>query len=188
MSNTKSELLTSVTVEIPKGSNIKYEFNHISGDVRVDRIIAAPFKYPQNYGFIPETLDYDGDPLDVLIVGDFSLAPLTIINVRPIGVLLFDDEGLTDNKLICIFPKGQQFGDIQEVAELPTEILDEIEHFFCHYKDAEKKVVAVHGYDNAARAYKLICESENLYVRFENEFHSLPKEELVKLLKAKKIR
>jgi inorganic pyrophosphatase len=150
----------NVIIEIPYGSNIKYEMDKDSGMIFVDRFI--PMNYPCNYGYIPHTLSGDGDPADVLVVGKFALQPGVVIACRPIAVLLMEDESGTDEKILAVPTNklSQEFVDINGYKDLPEITINTITHFFEHYKDLEKnKWVKVLGWDNAEKAMELINEA-----------------------------
>jgi inorganic pyrophosphatase len=150
----------NVIVEIPQGSSpVKYELDKDSGAMFVDRFMHVAMFYPANYGFIPGTLAQDGDPLDALVIGAAAVMPSSVIRCRPIGVLLMEDEKGMDEKILMI-PVDKLnpfFNDIKNHTDLPSYLLEQISHFFTHYKDLEKgKWVKVVGYENAEAAAKLI--------------------------------
>lgn len=150
----------NVIIEVPLGSEpIKYEIEKESGAVFVDRFLHTSMHYPCNYGFIPHTLADDGDPTDVMVVGRRALMPGCVVSVRPVGVLLMEDDGGMDEKIVAV-PSNHLhpfYEDVQEVTDLPKILLDQIHHFFSHYKDLEEgKWVKVTGWDNKAKAIELI--------------------------------
>ena len=149
----------NVVIEIPKGSKVKYGGDKESGAVFVDRIVFTPMAYPAAYGFIPNTLAADGDPIDMLVLIPEAVLPGCVIRSRPIGVLKMEDESGMDEKVICV-PHDKihpLYSKIHEVSELPEITRQEIEHFFTHYKDLEKgKWVKIQGWDNQAKACELI--------------------------------
>ncbi len=140
---------------------VKYEIDKESGAIFVDRFVHTPMHYPGNYGFIPHTLSEDGDPVDVLIVGDVPVIAGAVIPVNPIGVLKMEDDGGMDEKIIAkpttkMFPYHK---DIENVFDLPEIVCQQIEHFFTHYKDLEKgKWVKILGWGDAEEAKKLLKE------------------------------
>lgn len=158
----------NVLIEIPANaaSPIKYEVDKDMGAVVVDRFMATPMFYPANYGFIPNTLADDGDPLDVLVVTPYPIMPGCVIRCRPVGVLNMEDEAGGDAKLVAV-PHDKvcaQYKDIQDVHDLPALLRDQIQHFFENYKDLESgKWVKVQGWDNAAAARKAVEESVAAY-------------------------
>ncbi len=148
----------NVIIEIPMNSEpVKYEVDKASGAIFVDRVLMTPMRYPCNYGYIPHTLSGDGDPADVLVIMPLPLLPGSVIRCRPLGMLKMTDEAGADTKLIAVpvdkvFPA---YSSIASVHDLPAHTLDQIRHFFEHYKDLEKgKWVKVEGWDGpeAARA------------------------------------
>ena len=124
-------------VEISKGSNCKYEIDHESGLLILDRVLFTATHYPQNYGFIPRTLSEDGDPLDVLIIMSEPMVPLSLTEATPIGVLEMVDNGALDEKIIAVCCHDPDYKDIKDISELPQHLADEIRHFFSVYKQLE---------------------------------------------------
>ena len=133
----------SAVIEIPKGSNCKYELDKDTGRLRLDRVLYTSTHYPANYGFIPRTYADDGDPLDVLVLCDVAIHPLTLVRVYPIGVMRMIDGGALDDKIIAIPFSDPTYNNINSVEELPHHIFDEIMHFFTVYKQLENKQTAV---------------------------------------------
>jgi inorganic pyrophosphatase len=126
-----------VTIEIPAGSRVKYEFDHESGRLRLDRILFTSMQYPTHYGYFEDTLGEDGDPLDALVfLPGFDLVPGVIVEARPIGVFNMTDDGGGDAKLLCV-PEDKRFDHIQELEDIDEWLKKEIEHFFTRYKDLE---------------------------------------------------
>jgi inorganic pyrophosphatase len=152
----------NIVVEIPKGSSIKYEFDTATGLLFVDRKLYTAMNYPFNYGFIPKTLEMDGDPVDALILGDDPVVPLSIVKSRPIGVLLTEDEEGQDSKVIAtpVSKIDPTFSKIDDIKDLPEYIENQIKHFFEHYKELEEgKFVKVKGWEGKQGAVKKITES-----------------------------
>ena len=148
-------------IEIPKGSRNKYEVDHETGRVYLDRVLYTGFVYPADYGFFEETLGEDGDPLDVLVLLDYPVFPGVGIKVRPVGVLTMSDESGGDDKVIAVQVKDPRWSHIQDVDDIPEYTRKEIEHFFEHYKDLEpEKWVKVDEWGSAARAEQLIVEAQ----------------------------
>ena len=152
----------NVIIEIPLGgSPIKYEIDKESGAIFVDRFVHTPMFYPGNYGFIPHTLSDDGDPVDVLVVGDMPVIAGAVLPVNPIGVLKMEDDGGMDEKIIAkpttkMFPYHE---NIENYTDLPAIVAQRIEHFFTHYKDLEKgKWVKIGKWGDAAEARRLVNE------------------------------
>ena len=131
--------IVNVLVEIPMNSSVKYEFDKDLGVIKVDRFLYTSMNYPFNYGFIPSTLEEDGDPVDVLLVSREPLYPGVLIEARPIGLLIMEDEKGKDSKVVAV-PKGKldrSYEGIEDVKDLPEATLDRIKHFFEHYKELE---------------------------------------------------
>ncbi|MDX1371141.1 MAG: inorganic diphosphatase [Nitrososphaeraceae archaeon] len=152
----------NVIVEIPRGSNIKYEVDNDTGLLFVDRKLFTAMFYPCNYGFIPSTLEDDGDPVDVLVLGEFSLVPLSVIRVRSVGVLNTEDEEGIDSKIIAvpIDKIDPGFTSIKDVNDIPENVKKQIEHFFQHYKELEgNKYVKISGWGNKQMADKKILDA-----------------------------
>ncbi len=153
----------NVIIEIPANhSPIKYEVDKDSGAVFVDRFMSTPMFYPTNYGYIPNTLSEDGDPLDVLVVTPYPLVPGCVIRCRPIGILNMSDEAGQDAKLIAV-PHDKLstiYHDVNETSDLPRLLVDQIQHFFENYKDLEEgKWVKVDGWADAAAAKEEIIKA-----------------------------
>lgn len=150
----------NVIIEVPMGADpIKYEIDKDSGAIIVDRFLHTAMHYPCNYGFVPHTLSDDGDPIDMLVVGRRPLLPGCVIAVRPVGVLRMEDDGGMDEKILSV-PQNRLhpfYEDVKNYTDLPQILLDQIKHFFEHYKDLEKdKWVNVHGWSDASHALELI--------------------------------
>jgi inorganic pyrophosphatase len=153
----------NVIIEVPVGGEpIKYEMDKDSGTLFVDRFLYTPMRYPGNYGFVPHTLSADGDPIDVLVCNTRVIIPGAVINCRPVGVLVMEDDGGGDEKIVAVpSPKlTQRYAKVQSYADLPQITLDQIRHFFEHYKDLEPgKWVRIDHWGDAAEARKLIAEA-----------------------------
>ncbi|MEP6482598.1 MAG: inorganic diphosphatase [Rhodoglobus sp.] len=146
-----------VIVEIPRGSRNKYEVDHKSGRVYLDRYLFTPMAYPTDYGFFENTLGLDGDPVDALILLDAPTFPGVGISVRPVAVFNMTDDGGSDAKVICVQAKDPRWSHIQDLADIPEQLVKEIEHFFTHYKDLEPgKWVKVEGWQGAAEAEAIV--------------------------------
>jgi inorganic pyrophosphatase len=153
----------NVVVEVAIGGEpIKYEMDKAAGTLFVDRFLYTPMRYPGNYGFIPHTLSEDGDPIDVLIANTRPIVPGAVINVRPVGVFKMVDDGGGDEKIIAVpVPKlTRRYEHVTNYTHLPAITLEQIQHFFEHYKDLEPgKWVRVVGWGDAAEAKRLIAEA-----------------------------
>jgi len=144
-------------IEIPKGSKVKYEVDHETGRVHLDRVLFTAFGYPTNYGFFENTLGLDGDPVDVLVLLDAELYPGSGLTVRPVGVFNMTDDGGSDAKVIAVLAKDPRWDWVQDVNDIPEFQRKEIEHFFEHYKDLEPgKWVKTEGWGDAAEAEKIV--------------------------------
>lgn len=126
-----------VVVEIPKGSRNKFEVDHESGKVKLDRYLYTSFGYPADYGFVVDTLGEDGDPLDALVLLSEPLFPGVAIDVRPVAMFKMSDDGGGDDKLLCVPAADPRWEHIQDLADVPSHELATIKHFFVHYKDLE---------------------------------------------------
>ena len=152
-------------IEIPKGSRVKYEVDHETGRVFLDRVLYTSFGYPTNYGFFDETLGLDGDPVDVLVLLDHDLYPGIGLKVRPVGVFNMTDDGGSDAKVIAVPAKDPRWDWVQEVEDIPEFTRKEIEHFFEHYKDLEPgKWVKTEGWGSRADAEAIVEAGVKAYV------------------------
>ena len=156
-----------VVIEIPANhAPIKYEIDKDMDCLMVDRFMATPMFYPANYGYISNTLADDGDPLDVLVVTPYPVAPGSVIRARPVGVLNMEDEAGEDAKLVAVPHEKltQLYNDVNDIDDLPQLLRDQIGHFFENYKDLEKgKWVKVKGWGNADEARQMILDSAEAY-------------------------
>lgn len=153
----------NVIIEVPVGGEpIKYEMDKASGALFVDRFLYTSMRYPGNYGFVPHTLSGDGDPIDVLVANTRALTPGAVINCRPIGVLLMKDEAGIDEKVLAVpsVRLTKRYENVLNYTDLPQITLDQIAHFFDHYKDLEgEKWVTIEGWGDATDAKSLIREA-----------------------------
>ena len=153
----------NVIIEVPVGGEpIKYELDKASGTLVVDRFLYTPMRYPGNYGFVPHTLSADGDPIDVLVCNTRAIVPGAVINCRPVGVLVMEDEAGGDEKVVAV-PSSKltmRYDLVANYTDLPGISLEQIEHFFAHYKDLEAgKWVKIHHWGDAAEARALIAKA-----------------------------
>ncbi len=155
------EFLTMI--EIPKGSKVKYELDKETGLLIVDRVLYASIHYPANYGFIPRTLGDDDDPLDVLVLMQEPVHPLTLVRARPIGMMHMVDDGEDDEKIICVNLDDPEFRSYNHYSELPEHRLDELRSFFEDYKKLENKEVNVEDFADAEEAIEAVQYSMDLY-------------------------
>ncbi|MEY3310652.1 MAG: hypothetical protein RL107_788 [Actinomycetota bacterium] len=146
-------------IEIPKGSRNKYEVDHETGRVYLDRVLFTTFVYPTDYGYFENTLGLDGDPVDVLVLLDYPLFPGVGLTVRPVAVFNMTDDGGSDAKVIAVLEKDPRWAHIQDIDDIPEFTKKEIEHFFEHYKDLEPgKWVKTEGWQGRAEAEAIVEE------------------------------
>jgi inorganic pyrophosphatase len=150
-------------VEIPKGSKIKYELDKRTGLLYLDRVLHSAVHYPANYGFLPQTFCDDGDPLDVLVLGQEPVLPLCILRAKAIGVLGMRDEKGQDDKIIAIHVDDPEYAHYQDIAELPPHRLRELERFFLDYKTLENKTVALDALRGRLDAERVVRDAARLY-------------------------
>lgn len=150
-------------IEVPKGSQIKYELDKKSGFIRVDRILFSAVHYPANYGFIPKTFSADDDPLDILVLGQASVYPGCIMRARPIGVIKMIDGGRADDKIIAVHEDDPEFNVYHHISQLPPHILKTLERFFKDYKVLEHKEVQIENFLGEEEAKPLIRAAQASY-------------------------
>jgi inorganic pyrophosphatase len=143
-------------IEIPRGSRAKYEIDKESGLIKLDRVIYASMYYPLNYGFIPQTLGEDGDPLDIVVLTQVSVVPLCLIPSKVIGVMQMVDRGEADEKIIAVAEQDPSVSHIDNVQDLPAHLLSELRHFFENYKTLENKKVIINEFLPKERAFEVI--------------------------------
>jgi inorganic pyrophosphatase len=146
-------------VEIPKGSRNKYEFDHDAGGIKLDRFLFSSMVYPTDYGFIPDTLGLDGDPLDAMVCVSEPTFPGCMIDVKPIALFRMEDDKGVDDKVLCVPLQDPAWNHLEELDDLPDQLRQEIAHFFSVYKDLEQKKVKVDGWYSREDALKEIEES-----------------------------
>jgi inorganic pyrophosphatase len=153
----------TMVVEIPKGSRNKYEMDHDSGEIFLDRMLFTATRYPADYGFIPDTLAEDHDPLDALALVSEPTFPGCRIRIRPIGMFLMEDGGLPDHKLLAV-PLGEPvWAEVRTLDDIPPHMLKEIEHFFSVYKDLEQKKTAALGWRGLDEAMAVLSRARAAY-------------------------
>lgn len=158
-----SELIVEALIEIPAGSQNKYEFDKEKGVLRLDRVLYSPVHYPTDYGFVEETLEEDGDPIDILVLVTNPTVPGCIIDCRVIGVLEMADDKGVDNKLLAVPVKDPRFAQMKDLSDVPPHSLREIEHFFRTYKDLEEKQTDIRGWKGAAEAAVVLERARAAY-------------------------
>lgn len=150
-------------IEIPKGSRAKYEIDKESGLIKLDRVIYASMYYPLNYGFIPQTLGEDHDPLDIVVLTQVEVVPRCLIPSKVIGVMRMIDRGEADDKIIAVAMQDASVSHITDVNELPEYFKIELKHFFENYKVLENKKVVVDEFQSKEKAKEIILQSIELY-------------------------
>ena len=150
-------------VEISKGSRAKYELDKDTGLLRLDRVLYSAVHYPINYGFIPKTLGEDHDPLDILVLSQIAIEPLSIVRAKVVGVMRMVDSGQGDDKIIAVAADDASVNHIESIAALPEHFSLELRHFFEEYKKLEKKTVLVEDFQDREIAIEIILESLERY-------------------------
>jgi inorganic pyrophosphatase len=159
----------NVLIEIPRGSKVKYELDKPSGLLRVDRVLYSAVHYPASYGFLPRSYCDDSDPLDVLVLGDEPIVPMTIMRARAIGVLRMDDGGHEDDKIIAVHVNDPAYADYTDLPQVPKHTWLEIERFFVDYKVLEHKAVRIKAIEGAAAAVEVVRAALMLYQKEESK-------------------
>lgn len=175
-----------MTVEIPTGSANKYEFNTVSKEWELDRVLYGAMNYPCEYGFIPQTIDYDGDPLDILCLVSQPTFPGCTITTRVVGILRMIDQGELDYKLIAVNATDNRFRHVEKLADLGPGKLDEISNFFLRYKEIEKKDVVIEGYGDQQEAESVLEECYEMFKACQTNANNLSKAETVEFLRTRK--
>lgn len=162
-----------VLIEIPRGSRNKYEYDFKLKRIRFDRMLFSSMMYPADYGFIPQTLALDGDPLDVLVLINEPTFPGCVMEVKPIGVFHMADDKGPDEKIICVPVSDPIWNSLNDLSDINDHLLKEIEHFFQVYKDLEHKVVDVEGWGDLSQALAIIDECTERFNQIENKTDDL---------------
>lgn len=155
--------IVNAIIEIPKGSRVKYEIDKESGLLKLDRVIYSSFMYPVNYGFIPQTLGEDKDPLDILVLTSQGIQPLCIIEAKIIGVMQMIDNGDGDDKIIAVANNDPGVNYINNIEELPKHFFLELRNFFEEYKKLENKIVKVEEFQDKATALTIVETALDFY-------------------------
>jgi inorganic pyrophosphatase len=150
-------------IEIPKGSRSKYELDKNTGMLRLDRILYSSVYYPANYGFIPQTYCDDKDPLDIIVLTQATVLPMSIMRAKVIGVMRMIDGGEMDDKIIAVSPDDMSINHIETIDDLPTHHLNELKAFFEDYKKLEHKTVEVEDFQSRETAWEIIEQSMQDY-------------------------
>lgn len=153
----------TVVVEIPKGSKTKYELDKATGMLRLDRILSTSTHYPASYGFIPRTYADDGDPLDALVLCSETIAPMTLVQCRPIGAILMVDGGDNDEKIIAVAEGDPDYKEVRSLDDIPKHLVDEMCHFFSVYKALENKKTEIDGTVGKAEAEQMVVKAKEGY-------------------------
>jgi inorganic pyrophosphatase len=156
--------IINVIIEIPKGSKNKYEIDKETGLIMLDRALHTAQDYPFDYGFMPQSHWEDGDPLDVVVLTTYPLAPGILVKVRPVGVAHMIDDGESDAKIIAVPEKDPRFDEIKDLSDVNKHTIKEIEHFFLTYKQIQKKVVTIDSFGDKSEAIAAILKSQEQYV------------------------
>ena len=151
--------MVNAVIEIPQGSRSKYEVDKETGLLRLDRVIYSSFHYPINYGFIPQTLGQDNDPLDILVLCSQPIQPLCLVKATVIGNMQMIDQGTQDDKIIAVATKDPSVNHMKNMDELPQHFLAELKNFFEQYKVLENKKVEIDNFQNKEAALKIIEEA-----------------------------
>ncbi|HEX7845343.1 MAG TPA: inorganic diphosphatase [Chitinophagaceae bacterium] len=159
----KAPKIVNALVEIPQGSRSKYEVDKVTGLLKLDRVIYSSFHYPVNYGFIPQTLGHDNDPLDILVLCSQSIQSLCLVEAKVIGNMQMIDQGQTDDKIIAVASKDPSVNHYQKMDDLPQHFLLELRNFFEQYKVLENKKVEIDNFQDRDTACKIIQEAIDHY-------------------------
>lgn len=159
----KAPIIVNAMVEIPEGSRAKYEIDKKTGLLKLDRVIYSSFHYPMNYGFIPQTLGYDNDPLDILVLCSQSIQSLCLVQATVIGNMQMIDSGEKDDKIIAVATKDPSVNHITSIDELPKHFISELKNYFEQYKVLENKQVQIEEFQSKEIAYQIINEAIELY-------------------------
>jgi inorganic pyrophosphatase len=155
----------NVIVEIPRFSQNKYEYDHDTNTIKLDRHLIVAMGYPAEYGFIPDTLGGDGDPLDALVITEFPTFPGCLIESKILGMCIMTDENGRDEKLICVPNYDKKWRDATDIGDVPKEILDRISHFFTVYKDLDEgKWVKVENYVGREEALSELAAARERFI------------------------
>ncbi len=161
--------IVTAMIEIPKGSKSKYELDKDSGYLKLDRVLHSSHAYPYNYGFIPQTYCDDKDPLDIIVMTQVKVLPMSLMRAKVIGVMRMIDGGEVDDKIIAVSPDDPSVSHIENIEELPAHALLELKAFFEDYKKLENKEVQVDKFQNKEKGWKIVSQSMVDYAALMNE-------------------
>lgn len=150
-------------IETPSGSKDKYELDKDTGLIKLDRVLETSFQYPGNYGFVPQTLCEDNDPLDIVLLTHSAIYPGVLVKVRPVGMLDMIDSGEEDQKILAVPAKDPRFNEIKDLKDVPKGFLDEIRHFFLRYKEVKGSEVKIGKWSGAKRAKAYVKKTIKMY-------------------------
>jgi inorganic pyrophosphatase len=159
----KTPQIVNGVIEIPQGTKAKYEVDKPTGLLRLDRVIYSSFHYPINYGFIPQTLGYDGDPLDILVMCSESIQPLCLVEATVIGNMQMIDNGEVDDKIIAVASSDPAVNHIKSMDDIPPYFIAVLKNFFEQYKVLQNKVVEIDEFQSKEKAYKVIEDAITMY-------------------------
>lgn len=159
----KAPELVNAIIEIPQGSRAKYEVDKNTGLLKLDRVIYSSFHYPVNYGFIPQTLGQDNDPLDILVICSQAIQSLCLVEAKVIGNMQMIDQGQVDDKIIAVAAKDPSVNHINDVEEMPVHFIAELKNYFEQYKVLENKKVVIDNFQDKSIATKIILEAIEFY-------------------------
>lgn len=161
----KSPEIVNALIEIPQGSRAKYEIDKTTGLLKLDRVVYSSFHYPVNYGFIPQTLGEDGDPLDILVICGESIQPLCLVQATVIGNMQMIDNGEKDDKIIAVATNDPTVNHFTDISELPKHFIAVLRNYFENYKVLENKVVEIDEFQDKEAAYKIIQNDIESYAK-----------------------
>lgn len=159
----KAPEIVNALIEIPQGSKSKYEIDKKTGLLQLDRVIYSSFHYPINYGFIPQTLGKDGDPLDILVMCTESIQPLCLVKATVLGNMQMIDTGLIDDKIIAVATNDPGVNYLDDLKKIPQHFLSVLKNYFEQYKVLENKEVKIHEFEPKEKAYTIINEAIQYY-------------------------
>jgi len=159
----KTPAVVNAMIEIPEGSRTKYEIDKVTGLLKLDRVIYSSFHYPVNYGFIPQTLGHDGDPLDILVLCSQTIQPMCLVEATVIGNMQMIDSGEEDDKIIAVATEDPSVNHYTSIDELPRHFISELRNYFENYKILENKQVRIEDFQTKEVAFEIINEAIELY-------------------------